>query len=1361
MGALIRAHDWSQTSLGEIESWPQSLRSVLSICLNSNFPIAIYWGKDLTLIYNDAWSPIPGNKHPWALGKPAKKVWPDIWTDIEPQFEKAFRGEPGGSKDALLPMQRHGYTEECYFDFTFTPVYGEEGKVEGIFNAVIETTFRVTSERRTAFLKNLALQVAAAPNKEQLFEASVEYLKNASFDIPFAMVYRVAEAGPQLLFSTLTTEEAATVTCDWPFQEVAPGKGLFLPDITKYIKPVPKRIWPETPSEGYLLSLAGTAGEPIGILVIGLSARRRFDEEYAIYLEAIGSTIITAYNVIAALEEERKKAEALAEIDKAKTLFFSNISHEFRTPLTLILGSLEELMKKPSLDLVPENRASIEMSHRNAIRLLRLVNNLLDFNRIEAGKSKARFQLTNLGKLTTEVAGSFRSIIENAGLNFAVACDSISEPVYVDRVMWEKILLNLLSNAFKFTLKGEIRVTLEESERRVLLKVKDTGAGIPEKELPKMFERFHRIENTTGRTFEGSGIGLSLISGFVQLHGGTITVESVEGEGSLFIVTIPTGKQHLDPEQVIESPANDDMLLADVFNAETSPLIEQTFLEKEGDHRAKEKGTILVVDDNADMRHYLRSLLYQDYNIQLAVNGVDALDKIAMGLPSLIISDIMMPEMDGIELLRQVKDNPATQHVPVILVSARAGENEKIEGYDLGADDYLVKPFSSKELTARVRSQINIAAKRNKALQDVYHIFREVPFAVALLKGEDLRIEFINQYNLDIWNMTKEEVLGKPLFDVRPDIRQSAQAIHDSVYQTGKRFASGEVPVQLKVNGILQTRYFNVIIDPLFDETGNAFAQLATSFEVTEEVIAKRKIQESEKEIKAGKEQLELTIENVPAAIYLFDSSGKTQYVNKTGLKVLRNVLEEDFDRNDDLTALMKKVGGKVHYLDENDQPVAEDKIPTYVALTTGKEAEKFMKRVNKSTGDVSWFLNRATPLVGEDGKVKLVLSASTDFTVLKQTEEKIRESEKRFRVLADALPQMVWMRDVDGAIEFGSRHWTEYSGIEGVSAAWRAMVHPDEWQPVMRMWEQHANNGDPFRFEVRLKSKTGEFRWHHAVVEPVKDANGKLLKWIGALTDIHTQKTFTESLEKLVAERTVELARSNEDLQQFAHVASHDLKEPVRKVMMFTNRIKTEFANQLPENASRFLTKIEAATIRMYSMIDGVLLYSSLNALEQTKELIDLNELLQTIISDLEVPVSETRAKILFNDLPALEGSPILFYQLFYNLLRNSLKFSRDDVPPEIVIWAKPADPVEVDARQLKQATYVKLVVEDNGIGFDNQHNEKIFASFTRLHSKDKYEGTGLGLALCRKIVERHRGAIYAEGKEGEGATFTILLPY
>jgi light-regulated signal transduction histidine kinase (bacteriophytochrome) len=279
---------------------------------------------------------------------------------------------------------------------------------------------------------------------------------------------------------------------------------------------------------------------------------------------------------------------------------------------------------------------------------------------------------------------------------------------------------------------------------------------------------------------------------------------------------------------------------------------------------------------------------------------------------------------------------------------------------------------------------------------------------------------------------------------------------------------------------------------------------------------------------------------------------------------------------------------------------------------------------------------------------------------------------------------------------------------------------------------------------------KNGSYRWHLSRAYPYESDEG--IKWYGTATDVHDQKVLEMGLENLVRERTMELERSNDDLEQFAHVASHDLKEPLRKIKTFAYKLKDEHQSTLGESGNVYVNKILHSTDRMYAMINGVLHYSSIHALEYTPHLVDLNNVIKNILQDLEILIQEKNASINFEQLPAVKGVSALIYQLFYNLINNSLKFSKENVPTVIDIRSS-----EID---LKGLQYVEIIIDDNGIGFDENYAEKIFATFFRLHPKDKYEGTGLGLALCKKIVERHDGFIFATGDKNIGAQFTILLP-
>jgi signal transduction histidine kinase/DNA-binding response OmpR family regulator len=428
-----------------------------------------------------------------------------------------------------------------------------------------------------------------------------------------------------------------------------------------------------------------------------------------------------------AMRSLRESNLKLAELDTAKTVFFNSISQEFRTPLALILGTLENEISSHNKALPAQTRSQLKVAHRSSLRLLKLVNSLLDFSSIEAGRMHAHYQPTNLAVLTAELASNFHSAVEKGGLVLTVDCPPLPEPIYVDRAMWEKIVVNLISNAFKHTFQGSITVRLSMLEDSVQLVVADTGVGIAAEDIPRLFDRFHRIEGNTSRTHEGTGIGLSLVKELVKLHSGLIVADSEPGRGSRFTVTLKSGTKHLPAENVGTNPDTFapgklsvpyiEEALQWVPAAVSAGEVDQTPVTSAAEALARPtwaapRARILWADDNADMRAFVARLLGTFYDVTAVPDGQAALEAALASPPDLVLSDVMMPRLDGFGLLRALRADSRTRRLPIILVSARAGEELTVAGLNTGADDYLIKPFSARELLARVRTHVELAWQR-------------------------------------------------------------------------------------------------------------------------------------------------------------------------------------------------------------------------------------------------------------------------------------------------------------------------------------------------------------------------------------------------------------------------------------------------------------------------------------------------------------------------------------------------------------------------------------------------------------------------------------------------------------------------
>ena len=737
MGKLVRSIDWSQTPLGPIDSWPQSLRTTVNICLASDLPICIIWGPGLVQIYNDGYREICGGKHPHSMGQNFPQCWREAWPVIGEAHDSALAGDTAFLEDQHVFLSRHGYNEECFFTFSFSPIRNEDGHIGGLFHPVIEMTAKVLGERRTRTLRDLATLGGKAKSIEEAIILSTQTLASHPLDLPFAMIYVLDEthqhARMVAAMGLAATSEACPAVVDlrapgessWPLAEVAlSGAMVQVDDLQKRFGAVYCIAYPEAVQSALLLPLTPPGMDrPVAVLVIGVSPRLKLDEMYRGFYNMVAAAVTSTVASARAHEEEIKRAGALAALNRAKTDFFSNVSHEFRTPLTLLLGPVEELLTTQLGSLPLGTHEQIAIVHRNALRLQKLVNTLLDFSLIEANRLRPTYQATDLTALTIELASVFQFAVEKAGMRLVVECPPLQELVYVDLEMWEKVVLNLLSNAFKFTLEGAIFVTLEEKVHDVQLSVRDTGAGIAAAQMPHVFERFHRVEGVRARNHEGTGIGLALVQELVKQHGGTVAVESVLGHGSTFVVTIPKGCSHLPTDRLAPSGTTIPSALTAAHYAKELqrwlPAEDGEFappddpLSSSASSVARQR--ILLADDNADMRAYVSRLLSARYTVETVPDGEAALAAVLSNPPDLLLADVMMPHLDGLGLLTRLRADPATSSLPVILLSARAGLESRAEGIEIGADDYLVKPFNARELLARVGAQLQMARIRLEA----------------------------------------------------------------------------------------------------------------------------------------------------------------------------------------------------------------------------------------------------------------------------------------------------------------------------------------------------------------------------------------------------------------------------------------------------------------------------------------------------------------------------------------------------------------------------------------------------------------------------------------------------------------------
>ena len=880
MGARMRALDWSKTPLGPPEHWPQSLKTIVRVMLDSRYAMWMGWGPELTFFCNDAYLPTVGIRRDWVLGARSETVWQEIWTEIGPRIDRVLSsGEATWDDGLLLFLERSGFREETYHTFSYSPVYDDTSKISGLLCVVTEVTDRVIGERRLRVLRDLAARSMGVQSVDDACKRAADVLAHYPFDVPYAALYlldhdtalaRLSAATRVLPGGAVPAEiDFSSHSCSGVYADLLrTERRQRIDDLAAAGLSIPTSAWPEPVQQALLLPIKIGGHEHLsGFALLGVSPRRSLDDAYLDFLELIATHTASAITDAQSHEAERSRSESLAQLDRAKTAFFSNVSHEFRTPLTLIMSPLENALRDHDGQLTPKLREELTVAHRNSLRLQRLVTALLDFSRMEAGRTRASFEPNDMAGLSAQLSGTFRTAVEGGGLALEIDCPELPQPVYLDRELWEQIVLNLVSNAFKYTLAGKIRVSVQATDTHATLTVTDTGTGIPVDALPHLFERFYRVPNSRGRTFEGTGIGLALVHELVQLHGGRIQVSSELDKGSSFEVSLPLGSAHLPIEYVRRVNSGEKSgVLSEAFvedalawNSQDAAAADAR-LAGETANEAASEATILLVDDNADMRSYLARLLSPHWSVITAADGMQALEILKTRTPDLVLSDVMMPRLDGFGLLAAIRANKALSDLPVVLLSARAGEEARLEGINARANDYLVKPFTTRELVARVRAQIGVAHLQREARSairsaesanraaveslnrqlmlesaELRNLFEQAPGFTAVLKGPELIVTLANQAYSNL--VGRRAILNQPLLEAVPEMAaEPFPTLLRQVLETGEPYIGRAIPqrLQRRAGGPLEDVFLDLIYQPIRDTAGAVSGIFVQGNDVTE-----------------------------------------------------------------------------------------------------------------------------------------------------------------------------------------------------------------------------------------------------------------------------------------------------------------------------------------------------------------------------------------------------------------------------------------------------------------------------------------------------------------------------------------------
>jgi PAS domain S-box-containing protein len=1324
MGARMRAFDWSRSPLGPAEAWPQSLRSAVSILLPSKAQIVLFWGEELITLYNDAYRPVFGAKHPGALGKPIREAWEELWpSGLKELFDGVLStGEAFWAKDRPFFMERHGYLEETYFDVSYDPVRDESGNVGGVFCIVSETTGRVIGERRLRTLRDLGKVAPQSRSVADVYRSAAEVLRVSAKDIPFALLFRTADpSGAARLMASSGLDAAALPDLSWLAaneERVLEGK-----DLGRFgeLRAGP---WGEQIRQVVIEPFAEAERASQGFLVVGISTRRRLDQDYLDFLRLVASNMAAAVASAQRSEDERRRAEMLAELDRAKTAFFSNVSHEFRTPLTLMLSPVQDILAKPESGLLPESRELLSVVQRNGQRLLKLVNTLLDFARIEAGRAQASYEPVDLAGLTIDLTSNFRSACERAGLRLEVDCPPLGEPAWVDREMWEKIVLNLLSNAFKFTFRGAIAVSLHARNDCLQLAVRDTGTGIPEASLPRMFERFHRVEGAHGRSHEGSGIGLALVHELVKLHAGSISVESTLGKGSAFVVSIPRGNAHLPGDRIrAQREASSTIVRAGAYVDEALSWLPSHARQVE---KAVTGPRVLLADDNADLREYVRRLLAEHYEVEAVGDGEAALSAARARRPDLIVTDLMMPRLDGFGLIRALRSDEGLRDVPVVALSARAGEEARIEGLDQGADDYLVKPFSARELLVRVESLLRAEELRRHARdklresrEQLATLLEQLPVAVGIVD----RSGAVVVGNAAMRELVPEKV---PSLDPRHRARWRACRADGSPLEPSQWPTARALQGESVVPGIEFTYarddgreiYMLASAVPLRDANG----QISGAIAVVQNIDERKRAHER---LEHFAERLRLVTDAVPALVSYVDAQGRYQLNNKG--------YEDWFGHG------REEIRGK-HVRDVVGEAAFDSIRPYFEAALAGRRVE-YDAEVPYKDGGTRYIHAQYLPDLKPDGEVAGFFAFVTDLTERRRSGEALRRSEQELSDLFETASIGLHWVGQDGIIERANRAELQMLGYERGEYVGRhiAEFHVDG-AVIDDILARLAHGERLHEYPAQMRCKDGSIR----------DVLINSSAFFEEGEFIHT-RCFTQDV---TARRRAEEAVRESDRRkdEFIAMLSHELRNPLAPLLNSLHFLR--LTGSVSPAAAPVHEMMERQVNHLVRLTDDLLEMTRITrgTFELRRERVEVATVVRNAIETVE-PLIKAAQHQLHVSLPQeplwVDGDPVRLAQILSNLLNNAAKYT------------DAGGRMSLEVRRRERT--VEVSVRDNGPGIAPELLPRMFEMFRRgTHASGRGQGgLGIGLALARRLAEMHGGTLdgHSEGP-GRGTEFIVRLP-
>lgn len=1178
MGKLIRSKDWGKTPLGDPSTWPQSLCTMLAVVLNNPFGMYIAWGKEYTQLYNDGYRPILGaTKHPDALGTSSRETFAEIWHIIGPMFDDVMKGKAVGFPDFMVPLNRNGFTEECYFDFSYSPIKKEDGEVGGVLITVIETT----EKKKTA---------------EALEQSNIRF-RNNIMQAPVAMC-------------VLRGENHVV--------EIANEQ---------------------------MIQLWGTSAEE----VLNIPIFEALPETKNNYLESLLDNVYQTGEKFTANEQLVK----LPRNGKLEDTFINFVYEAFTEPDGTISGIVAVAIEVTQQVL---SRAKVEESEQ---KVRALVENAPFPIAVYVGK-EMRIELANesiiniWGKGNDVIGKSFKEVLPE--LDNQLVFEQINEVLETGKSFHtQNTPLDLTVNGKLHTYYFNYSLTPLYDINGNIYGVMNTGVDLTDLNLAK--KKIEESDKRFRNTVKQAPVGITILRGKNHM---------VEMANEAYLKLVGREEKTFVGQPLFDS-------LPEVEEAVSGLLksVLETGIPFHGNEIAA------PINRFGKVKIYYFDFLYHPLKEE---DGE--------------ISGIIVTATDVTEKVEARKKTEQNEERLNIVVEAS----------ELGTWELNVK---TKE-----------AVYSQRYLQ--------------IVGGYDKHIQ-----------LTHDELLKH----VHPD------DLHLRTEALKNAFETGYLNYEARMVWLDQSVHWMESKGKVFyDENNNPEKLIGTTRDTTPEKKHQQELEDSEKRFR------NLVMQSpVPKAIL----RGNDMVIEMANVVLLKNI----WKRNEN-----EVQGKKIFdiFPELKDQKYAELLNDVYTTGNVHSEAESLLFIDGKDGGHEMYIDFEYAPMREKDDTISGIKMTIIDVTEKVLARKKIEESEKRFRSLTESIPQLIWETDENGNALFASGKWFEYSGVHpNGETEWRSIIHPADYEENSRIWSNSLATGEVYKADVRVKNKNGQYRWHAVIGEPVYNEENKIIKWVGAFTDIQTEKAFTHELEKQVTARTEELERNNmelekmnKELQSFTYISSHDLQEPLRKIQTFASQIMERESENLSDVGKDKFQRMQNAAKRMQTLINDLLSYSRTNTQERIFEKTDIADIIAEVREDLKEELELKNGRIESNGNCEVNIIPFQFRQLIYNLVSNSLKFSKPDIDPVVKITSIIHKGKNAEDNFTSEGNYCHISISDNGIGFDQEYNTKIFEVFQRLHGREKYNGTGIGLAIVKKIVENHNGYITAKGESGKGATFDIYIP-